>query len=76
MQKIKLTKLRVINFLVDNYVEMYFLSFFFFRTGNIYKGIIQANEIFPDAYLIIIMIGTVKGRFNFLLSWICHSNLA
>ena len=46
-----------------------FLSFH--RCKKVYDGVTHAAKLYPNAYVIMILIGTLKGKLKFLLPACC-----
>lgn len=51
------------------YIQYNFLSFH--RCKKVYDGVTHAAKLYPNAYVIMILIGTLKGKLNFLLPACC-----
>lgn len=47
------------------YIQYNFLSFH--RCKKVYDGVTHAAKLYPNAYVIMILIGTLKGKLKFLL---------
>jgi hypothetical protein len=51
------------------YIQYNFLSFH--RCKKVYDGVTHAAKLYPNAYVIMILIGTLKGKLKFLLPACC-----
>lgn len=51
------------------YIQYNFLSFH--RCKKVYDGVTHAAKLYPNAYVIMILIGTLKGKLKFLLPVCC-----
>lgn len=40
----------------------FYLSFIIYRCKKVYDGVTHAGKLYPNAYLIMILIGTLKGK--------------
>lgn len=51
-------------------------AYYFFRCKKVYDGVTHAGKLYPNAYLIMILIGTLKGLLqNILYIYIIYYNI-